>query len=108
MTCPALITRRSGRFGANPPLGLVGVHARDEDGVTRADRRLAALAEGVARGIPNRAPALVRIGGVERQLARAARHRVAVHRHPGRVGATARHLDEHRREVLAEALLDLG
>jgi len=66
-----------------------------------------ALAERAAQAVTHLAPVHMRIGRVERQLAPAARHRVAVDGNARRVRPAARHLDEHRGEVLAEALLDL-
>src|SRR5688572_7180727 len=82
-----------GTTRAHPWLGLVRIRADDEDGVARADHRLLAGTEGVAEPVPYRNPAFPRIGRVERQLARVARSRIAIHGDAGRVRAPARHLD---------------
>ncbi len=97
-----------GPVRAHPALGVGGIGIDDEDGVARANRRLGADGERVAEAVPHRSPLLSRVGRVEGQLARAARRRIAVDGDARRVRAAARHLDEHRGEVVAEALLDLG
>ena len=79
---------------------------RPRDGVARAHRRLGARRRRRRRAVPDSAPVLVRVGRVERELARAAGAGIAVDGDAGAVGPAARHLDEHRGEVLAEALLD--
>ena len=65
------------------------------------------IAEGLAELAPERLPVLEWSGGEERQLARPARRRVAVHGNARAVGAAVRHLLEHRAQVPAERLLDL-
>ena len=97
-----------GSVGPHPTLGLGCVAIDDEHGVTGAHRRLRAGAEDLAEAVTYGLPPLARLGRVEGQLAGAARRRVAVDGDAGRVGATARHLDEHRGEMLAELLLEQG
>jgi hypothetical protein len=93
--------------GAHPRLGLRGIRVDHEHGVARANRRLLARSEGVAQAVADDIPALAGSAGEERELAPAARHRVTVDGDAGRIRAAARHLDEHRGEMLPESLLDL-
>ena len=88
---------------AHPRLGLGGLPGDDEDGVARADG--VDLAADRRR---DRAPVLHRERRVERQLRQPLRDRVAVDGDAGAVRPTVAHLGEHRHEVHAETLLDLG
>jgi hypothetical protein len=76
--------------------GLVGAALDLHDRVARVHGRVA-----------ERGPVLVRVGGEQRQLGRAERGRLAIERHPGRVGAAVGELGEHRAEQRAEPQLDV-
>ncbi len=108
MTLPALMTRKSGRFARTHAFGVRGIRVHDEDGVTRADAGLGGTAELVAEPGCQPRPVLARIRGEERQLARPGGRRIAIHRDAGTVRPAVVHLREHRSQMHAEALLDLG
>src|SRR6266536_650401 len=87
-----------GMAGAYERLGLVGVALQQDHGMPRAQL------DDIG---PERRPVEVLVGGVERELAPPVRRRVPVDGDSGAVRAAIVHLDEHRRQVLPEAGLEL-
>ena len=65
---------------------------------TRAEHRPELVGE--------RLPVLLEVGRVQRQLAPAIRDGITVQGHPGAVGTAVGELDEHRRHIATETLLD--
>ena len=92
---------------SHPGLGLGSLGLHDQDRVTRPDLGRRCPAEGQAELGGERVPVLKRVRGEERELAGAARRRVAVDGDTGAVRAAIVHLLEHRGQARAERFLDL-
>jgi hypothetical protein len=91
----------------DPRLGLGRIGLHDQDGMARPDVRLGRAPEGVAQIGRERVPVLERVGGEERELARAARSGVAVDGDACAVRPAVVHLSQHRGQVRTERVLDL-
>src|SRR6266568_3040719 len=90
-----------------PVLHVVRLAVHDEDGVIRPYSGFVCGAEHRGQLGAEAVPGHVGVEGVERQLARAARRRVAVDGYARAVGPAIAHLLEHRGQVLPEPRLEL-
>ena len=90
---------------AQPLDGALRVGLHHDHRVARPHLGLAG-AERVVERRADPVPVLLGVGGVQRDLAPPRRHAIAVERHAGAVGAAIAELEEHRRQVVAQRILD--